>query len=56
MKGHLAQALGFVLSGDRTVLSNCTQVGSSVTCERQDYLTEWQYQAFVTLGLSYYFL
>ena len=51
-KGSYNTGLGNTAE-DRTDLDNCTITRGLIDCETQAYRSEWQWQAFITLGVQY---
>ncbi len=41
--------------GDRIKFSGCTNTLGNIQCSEQTYRTDWQYQAFVSLGLAIHY-
>ncbi|MBV71020.1 MAG: hypothetical protein CMH52_06675 [Myxococcales bacterium] len=41
--------------GDRIEFSGCSNTGGNVQCSAQTYRTDWQYQAFVSIGLAIHY-
>lgn len=52
LKGSYNTELG-TSAEDRTELDGCTVQRGLIDCETQAYSSEWQWQAFVTLGFQY---
>lgn len=55
LKGNYNPGLG-TSAEERTELRNCTVDRGLADCEVQAYRSEWQWQAFVTVGVSYVLL